>query len=161
MAQVQRNILRSKNPGAGAQWRPHLRDLVAAHVREGPDVALPLLEGLGSLIDLANAFAPANQHSTLVLHLRLYLPSYIVVEAQQQSRQKGKLYKKPAPEPHFCPTTSRLASPQVKRGRIICRRTARETKTRRKRRADLECRRLEHRSEASAKTSKFFILLWC
>eukprot|EP00439_Symbiodinium_sp_Y106_P071347 s161_g12.t2 len=40
---VAREILGSR----GAQWRPHLRDLVAAHVREGPDVALPLLEGLG------------------------------------------------------------------------------------------------------------------
>jgi len=31
----------------GAQWRPHLRDLVEAHVRDNPDFAVPVLEGLG------------------------------------------------------------------------------------------------------------------
>ena len=66
-AQVHWKHLKNQELGAGAQWRPHLRDLVEAHVRDNPDFAVPVLEGLGSLIDLANGFAPANQHSCCTL----------------------------------------------------------------------------------------------
>ena len=37
--------------GAGAEWRPHLQDLVDQRVARNPRVALPLLDALGSLVE--------------------------------------------------------------------------------------------------------------
>ncbi|CAE7493577.1 unnamed protein product [Symbiodinium sp. CCMP2456] len=41
--------------GRGAEWRPHLRDLVDAHVNSIPEVALPLLKGLGQAWEHQNS----------------------------------------------------------------------------------------------------------